>query len=165
MATATPMAMIDPMNDWRLTVVPVSQSMSTTPATTAGVVETTTRASLTDWKLAVSSSRMTTIDIPRPMARPAEDLLHRPDLPAHVDGRPLGRGAGPRDRPLDVAGDPPQVLAGDVGRQAHRPLHVVAVVLARHRPRADLRHVAEQDLPVQAGLLDRHRLDLSRASP
>ena len=102
---------------------------------------------------------MTTTDSPRPIARPAEDLLHRRDLAADVDGRPLGRRAGPRDRPLDVAGDPAQVLARDVGGQAHRPLHVVAVVLARHRPRADLGHVAEQELPVQAGLLDRHRLD------
>src|SRR5450759_3480331 len=65
LATATPMAMIAPMNDWRLTVVPVSQSINTTPATTAGVVEMTTNASFTDWKLAVSSSRITTMDIPR----------------------------------------------------------------------------------------------------
>ena len=36
LATATPIAMIAPMNDWMLSVVPVSQSATTTPATTAG---------------------------------------------------------------------------------------------------------------------------------
>ena len=164
MATATPIAMIAPMNDWRLSVVPVSQSATTTPATTAGVVETTTSASRTDWKLAVSSSRMTTIGHPQADRQPAEHLLHRGDLPADVDGRPLGRLAGPRDRPLDVAGDPAQVLAGDVGRQAHDALHVVAVVLAGHRARADLGDVAEQDLAVAARPLDRDRLDLGRSS-
>ena len=86
----------------------------------AGVVETTTRASFTDWKFAVSSSRITMIDIPRPMAEALEDLLHRPDLPAHVDGRTLGRHAGALDRPLDLTGDATQILAGDVGGQAHR---------------------------------------------
>ena len=62
-ATATPMAMIAPMNDWMLIVVPVSQRAMTTPQTTAGAVEMATRASRTDWKFAVSSSRMTTTDI------------------------------------------------------------------------------------------------------
>ena len=46
LATATPMAMIAPMKDWMLSVVPVSQSMSTTPAMTAGAVATTTKRQL-----------------------------------------------------------------------------------------------------------------------
>ena len=36
LAMATPIAMIAPMNDWMLSVVPVSQSISTTPAITRG---------------------------------------------------------------------------------------------------------------------------------
>ena len=40
-ATATPIAMIAPMNDCRLSVVRVIQSVSTTPAMTAGIVRTT----------------------------------------------------------------------------------------------------------------------------
>ena len=62
--------MIAPMNDWRLMVVPVSQRATTTPATTAGVVDTTTSARRTDWKLAVSRSRMTMMAAPRPKPSP-----------------------------------------------------------------------------------------------
>ena len=87
---------------------------------TAGAVETATSASRNDWKLAVSSRKMTTIAIPSPMASPRSISSIGSDLPADLDGRPLGRLAGPRDRPVDAAGDPAQVLAGDVRRQAHR---------------------------------------------
>ena len=107
LATATPMAMIDPMNDWRLTVVRVSQSISTTPATTAGVVETTTSASRTDWKLAVSSSRITTIDIPRPMPSPRRissigRICPRTSTVAPLGGAParrIARSTRPATRP------------------------------------------------------------------
>src|SRR5208337_3463767 len=53
----------------------------------------------------------------------------------------------------------PQVLTRDVSGQAHDTLHVVAVVLAGHGPRADFGHVAEQQR-IAAGPLDRDRLDL-----
>ena len=39
-ATAIPIAMIAPMKDWILRVVPVAQSMSRTPQRTAGIVST-----------------------------------------------------------------------------------------------------------------------------
>ena len=50
LATATPMAMIAPMNDWMLSVVPVRSRNTATPATTAGSAATATTASRTDWK-------------------------------------------------------------------------------------------------------------------
>ena len=50
LATATPMAMIAPMNDWMFRVVPVAQSATATPAITAGTAETETSASRADWK-------------------------------------------------------------------------------------------------------------------
>jgi hypothetical protein len=50
LATATPTAMIAPMNDWMFTVVPVSKRARATPPITAGVVEMTTSARRIDWK-------------------------------------------------------------------------------------------------------------------
>ena len=40
-------------------------------------------------------------------------------LAADFDGGTLGRYAGALDRPPDAAGNPTQVLAGEVCRQAH----------------------------------------------
>ena len=48
--TATPTAMIAPMNDSMFRVVRVTQSASTTPARTAGTDATAVRASRNDWK-------------------------------------------------------------------------------------------------------------------
>ena len=48
LATATPMAMIAPMNDWMLSVVRVASSISATPATTAGIVVSTMSACRSD---------------------------------------------------------------------------------------------------------------------
>src|SRR5580700_10341807 len=53
-----------------LSVVRVSQSISTTPAMTAGIVNPTARESRKDWKLAVSSRRMTPTAIKSPRRRP-----------------------------------------------------------------------------------------------
>ena len=50
LAIATPTAMMAPMNDWMFNVVPVSSRATATPASTAGVVSTATRASRNDWK-------------------------------------------------------------------------------------------------------------------
>ena len=47
-ATAIPIAMIAPMNDCTLSVVPVTNSISTTPHSTAGMVSTIASASRTD---------------------------------------------------------------------------------------------------------------------
>jgi len=75
-AVATPMAMMAPMKDWTLSVVPVIQSAVATPAITAGTVDTTARASQTDWKLAASSRKMTTTVKTRPVRRPSS-ICHR----------------------------------------------------------------------------------------
>ena len=48
LAVAIPTAMIAPMNDWMFSVEPVSHSINTTPATTAGAVDTDTKASRND---------------------------------------------------------------------------------------------------------------------
>ena len=48
LAIATPTAMIAPMNDWMFSVVPVRQSITTTPAIAAGAVETVTSESRND---------------------------------------------------------------------------------------------------------------------
>jgi hypothetical protein len=48
LATATPTAMMLPIADWILSVLPVSQSITTIPASTAGRVDNTARESRTD---------------------------------------------------------------------------------------------------------------------
>ena len=63
--------MIDPMKDWMLSVVPVNQSVSTTPAITAGTVDTTIIDNFTDWKLAASSRKITTTASKSPVRRPS----------------------------------------------------------------------------------------------
>ena len=57
-ATATPIAMMAPMNDCTFSVVPVTQQRQATPASTAGTVDTTTSASRADWKFAASSRKI-----------------------------------------------------------------------------------------------------------
>jgi hypothetical protein len=47
-ATATPMAIIAPMNDWKFKLVPVSNRIKSTPQITAGTVDNTTNASFND---------------------------------------------------------------------------------------------------------------------
>ena len=48
LATATPIAMIAPMKDCTLSVVPVTASITATPHSTAGTVASTASASRTD---------------------------------------------------------------------------------------------------------------------
>ena len=48
--TDTPMHMIAPMNDSMLSVVPVTDSISTTPLSTPGTAPSETRARRGDWK-------------------------------------------------------------------------------------------------------------------
>src|SRR6185436_18930156 len=67
-ATATPIAMMAPMNDCTFTVVRVASSRRTTPASTAGTVDTTTNARRTDWKFAASSRKITTTATRSPAA-------------------------------------------------------------------------------------------------
>ena len=71
LATATPMAMIAPIADWMLSVVPVNQSASTTPASAAGIVETTMNESRSDWKFAASKRKITATASKRPVRKPS----------------------------------------------------------------------------------------------
>ena len=50
LATATPTAMIAPMNDCTFNVVRVRSNAAATPHSTAGTADTATNASRTDWK-------------------------------------------------------------------------------------------------------------------
>ena len=99
---------------------------------------------------------MTTTAMPRPTARPRNISLHRRDLAADVD-RHAARAARrpPRWRRSIAAGDPAQVLALDVGRQAH---HAAACCSGRTRrascPRPTSATSRSSSWPV-AGLLDR----------
>ena len=55
----------------------------------------------------------------------------------------------------DFARHRAEIVAGDVGRQADLPLHVVAIELAGHRARRMCGHVAQQNLAV-LGPLERN---------
>ena len=143
-ATATPIAMMAPMNDCTLTVVRVASSISTTPASTAGTVEMTTNASRSDWKFAASSRKMTTTATSSPTAMFLKRVAHRRDLAANGDARAARQRARPGDGLVDARGDAPEVLARGVGRQRHHPLAVEAIVFADDRAVLDARDVAEQ---------------------
>ncbi len=69
LARATPTTMIMPMKLCRFRLVPVTSSRIREPASPAGAADRATRLSRTDWKLAVSSSSMTTSAETRPIAR------------------------------------------------------------------------------------------------
>ena len=126
--------MIAPMNDWMLSVVPVTSSISTTPAMTAGAVET------------VDQRQPQRLEIGRQQQKHGDDgeaqadrqarlhFVHRRNLPADFD---LARRSAVR-RPAASARSTSrdtraQIDVGDVGRERDLPLHVVAVVLAGHR--------------------------------
>jgi hypothetical protein len=99
-ATATPTAMIAPMADWMLSVVPVKYSVSTTPAITAGTVETTANASRNDSKFAESIRKMTITAIIRPERKAVEQLFQGDDLTAEIHlGGGLRQGTSAGDRP------------------------------------------------------------------
>ena len=144
-ATATPTAMIAPMKDWMFSVVPVSQSVSTTPASTAGTVETTASARRNDWKFAASSRKITTTATSRPERKPSSSSLQRHDLAAHVDVRLRRRRADFGERLASIcARDAAEVGAVDVRGDADDARHVVALVLADGGARRDARDVAQQ---------------------
>ena len=86
LAMATPTAMIAPMNDWMLSVVRVRYSISTTPATAAGAVETATSANRSDWKFAASKQEDHHHGQPQP---------HRPARRASRASAESGRGFRP----------------------------------------------------------------------
>ena len=73
-----------------------------------------------------------------------EHLLHRPDLAAQLDLGPPGRPAGAGDRRVEPVDHAAEVFALDVGGQAQVAPHVVAVDLAGHLAAHDAGHVADQ---------------------
>ena len=99
--------------------------------------------------------------MPSPIASPWRISRSGDNLAADLDGRPPRYLACAVDGAVDLPGDPSQVRAGDVRRQADHALHIVAVILAGHGSRIDRGDVAEQErrgtLP-----LDRDRLDLGQ---
>src|SRR5216684_1408502 len=127
-----------------LSVVRVSQSITTTPAMTAGMVNPTARESRNDWKLAVSNRRMTPTAIKSPRRRPPN--ISVTDLPPHGDVHPIGRLAGITDRLLHAGCRASEILARDVCAQRQHALHVVAVIFAERCAVGNAGHVAEVDL-------------------
>jgi hypothetical protein len=114
-ATATPVAMMAPMNDSTFNVVRVKASIKTTPINTAGTVDTTTKASRNDWKFADSSRKMTTTATARPtpmlvsVTRIEEicprtvTLAPRGGAPARAIASSMRVAARPRSLPLTFA--------------------------------------------------------------
>src|SRR6185312_1548081 len=93
LATAIPIAMIAPMNDSRLSVVPVSASAASTPASTAGSDDRTTSASLQDWKLATSRRKITSTANASPTRSPVRVSFMGDTWPTSDTRTPRG-GAG-----------------------------------------------------------------------
>ena len=81
LAMATPTAMIAPIADWRLRVVPVNFSARTTPASTPGTAAITTKARRRDWKFAVRSKKMTAMAMRRPELKPSVSSVSGPTWP------------------------------------------------------------------------------------
>ena len=97
-ATATPTAMIAPMKDWMLSVVPRQpQAPARRRRSPPGTVETTTSESRSDWKFAASSRKIDDDRQQQAGAQAVEHLLHRHDLAAHGDAHPRRRVAERRD--------------------------------------------------------------------
>ena len=71
----------------------------------------TTSASRTDWKLAVRSSKITTMAIPSPIASPRSISFIGAIWPRTSTVAPLGGSPARSDRTINLAGDPAQVLA------------------------------------------------------
>ena len=89
----------------------------------------------------------------------SEYLVHGGYLAADFDDGAPGRLTRSRDRPLDVAGLPPQISAGDICGEARDALHVVSVVFSGLGPRADRRDIPEQER-IGTGALDWQSLDV-----
>ena len=101
-ATAMPIAMIAPMNDWMLSVVCVTSSISSTPQSTAGTVRTTASASRIDWKFADSSRKITTTASSSPIRNPEMVCSNGGICAAHHDGHAARRRAGVGQRLIQL---------------------------------------------------------------
>ena len=88
--TATPTAMIAPMNDSMFSVDRVSASATTTPQSTAGTEATAATANRDSWKYAVSMIRITTTATPRPISRDSNMSRMGRTWPRSSTSVPLG---------------------------------------------------------------------------
>ena len=143
--TATPTAMIAPMNDSMFSVVRVIQSASTTPERTAGTEATAETASMRRLEIGRQHDQDHEHGHAQADLQRLEHLAHRPDLPAELDLDPARRLAGAADRGVEPVDDAAEVLALDVGRQAEVAPHVVAVDLAGHLAAHHAGDVADQE--------------------
>lgn len=92
LAVDTPRAMIAPMKDWRLSVVPVIRSATATPTITTGAPDTAISASRGDWKAAVSTRRMTATAVTNPIDSPRTISSSGANWPRRSTFTPLGGG-------------------------------------------------------------------------
>ena len=123
-ATATPIAMMAPMNDWTFSVVPVSQRTTTTPASTAGTVETTTKASRSDWKFAASRRKITTTATMRPAVMLVNVSAIAAICPRIVTVCAARRLTRTSNRRVHLSEGAAEILSGDIRRQRDHPLSV-----------------------------------------
>ena len=109
LATATPIAMIAPMNDWMFSVVPVSHRASDDAGQHRRDRERRCDQRQAE-RLEVrrKSRKMTTIATDQPKPEAAEHLLHRHDLAAHVDVDAARRVADSCDRQRDALATRPR---------------------------------------------------------
>ena len=143
LATATPIAMIAPMNDWMLSVVPREPAArpprprrppggSARPPATAG--------SSGSWPPAAGRSPATAT--PSPAVRPPNSSCIGATCPRTATLTFGGGSPALADRLVDPVAGPAQVLAGHVRAQRQHALHVVAVVFAQHRALGHVGHAA-----------------------
>ena len=144
LATATPIAMIAPMNDCTFSVVRVTASINTTPIEHRRHGRDDDEGEPQRLKVRGEQQKDDDDGDDEPGGDVREGLAHRADLAAHGDGRTARRRAGPRDRRVDLADGSSQILAGDVRRQRDHALTVDAIVFADDRRVLDRRDVAEQ---------------------
>src|SRR4030095_14469034 len=135
-ATETPTAIIAPMNDCTLSVVPAPPNASTTPRSTAGIIERITSEARSDWKLATSSRKITAMASSSPNSRP--------DCVCRIGGTWPRTSARARTRRSGLSRRAAQVRACDVAGDRNHPLLVVAIVLADRRSETDFGHVTGQ---------------------
>ena len=139
------------MNDCTFIVVRVAASIRTTPASTAGTVEMTTKASRSDWKLAASRRKITTTATASPAAIFLSVSRIGAISPRTRNRRPARRRARPGNRPIDARGGAAEIFAGDVGGQRHHALAVEAVVFAHDGAVLNRGDVAQQRMRCAAG--------------
>ena len=123
--TDTPMHMIDPMNDSMLSVVPVASSMITTPQSTPGTARHRRQGQPRRLEVGGQQHQDHHHRDAQADRQGGEHLVHGRHLAARQDADAPGRLARGGDGLLDLPGGPAEVLALDVGGDAHVALMVV----------------------------------------